>query len=420
MNENPPSDVHPAPGPTAGQRIVCPNCGEDAEPGDLFCEGCGQDLPDGITPMPADPAKRPGGMSHPAAVLPATPVDLESLSPICRTCRGTTFQDGYCENCGSPAVKVRDHWEERPAAWVAAVSDRGVRHHRNEDGMAVSARPEPGSRAILVVCDGVSSSFDSDIASLGAARAAAEVLDRPRPDVASVAGRISAWNERLALAGDEANKQAVEAGRHPSGRPGERQDSPPSCTFAAAVVDNGVIVVGWVGDSRIYWIPDFGEPEQMSRDDSWATEQILAGVPREEAENGPRAHAITRWLGPDSPDTVPTRDSRVPDRPGWLLVCSDGLWNYCSPASDLATLVRGLADEVQGDPSLLASRLIDWANAQGGMDNITVALARIAPIPPQRGTGITTDETTTPTQATSSGLNGVLGSDPTGYGNPHA
>jgi serine/threonine protein phosphatase PrpC len=388
VNEIPPPDAQPAPEPVAGQRIICPNCGEDAEPGDLFCESCGQDLPDGITPVAADEAKRPGGLSHPAGqkgAAPTQPADMEAPSPVCRNCGGTNFLDGYCEQCGTPAVKVRDHWEERPASWVAAVSDRGIRHHRNEDAMALSARPEPGSRAVLVVCDGVSSSFDSDIASLAAARAAREVLDRPRPDVPSVAGRISAWSERLALAGDEANKQAVEAGRHPSGRPGERQDSPPSCTFAAAVVDSGVIVVGWVGDSRVYWIPDSGEPEQMSRDDSWATEQILAGVPREEAENGPRAHAITRWLGPDSPDTVPTRDSRVPDRPGWLLVCSDGLWNYCSPAHDLAELVRALAAEVHGDPGLLASRLIDWANAKGGQDNITVALARIAPIPPQRG-----------------------------------
>ncbi|MCE0536753.1 protein phosphatase 2C domain-containing protein [Kineosporia rhizophila] len=384
MNEIPPTGAHSAPESAAGQQIVCPNCGVAAEPGDLFCENCGQDLPDGVSPIPADGLKRPGGMVHPGATTPTRPADMNALSPVCRNCAGTTFLDGYCENCGTPAVKIRDHWQERPAAWVAAVSDRGVRHHRNEDGMAVSARPEHGSRAVLVVCDGVSSSADSDIASLAAARAARDVLDRQQADLPSVAGRISAWTERLALAGDEANKHAVEAGREPSGRPGERLDNPPSCTFAAAVFDSGVIVAGWVGDSRIYWIPDSGEPEQMSRDDSWATEQILAGVPREEAENGPRAHAITRWLGPDSPDTVPTRDSRVVDRPGWLLVCSDGLWNYCSPAHDMAELVRGLATEAQGDPALLANRLVDWANSRGGQDNITVALARVAPVPPQR------------------------------------
>ena len=32
----------------------------------------------------------------------------------------------------------------------------------------------------------------------------------------------------------------------------------PSCTFAAAIVDNGVLAAGWCGDSRVYWLPDTG------------------------------------------------------------------------------------------------------------------------------------------------------------------
>ncbi len=42
--------------------------------------------------------------------------------------------------------------------------------------MAVAAGPELGDHAVLVVCDGVSSSTDSDVASLAAARAARDVL----------------------------------------------------------------------------------------------------------------------------------------------------------------------------------------------------------------------------------------------------
>ena len=67
--------------------------------------------------------------------------------------------------------------------------------------------------------------------------------------------------------------------------------------------------------------------------------------------------------------------------PGWLLVCSDGLWNYCSAAQDLAALVQQTASTSPADaePLTLAGALVDWANAQGGQDNITVALARIHP-----------------------------------------
>jgi serine/threonine protein phosphatase PrpC len=67
--------------------------------------------------------------------------------------------------------------------------------------------------------------------------------------------------------------------------------------------------------------------------------------------------------------------------PGWLLVCSDGLWNYCSAAQDLADLVRqtSTVSVEAAEPLALAEALVSWANAQGGQDNITAALARIQP-----------------------------------------
>ena len=67
--------------------------------------------------------------------------------------------------------------------------------------------------------------------------------------------------------------------------------------------------------------------------------------------------------------------------PGWLLVCSDGLWNYCSAAEDLAAVVRktSITAPKADEPLALAEELVSWANAQGGQDNISVALARIQP-----------------------------------------
>ena len=142
-----------------------------------------------------------------------------------------------------------------------------------------------------------------------------------------------------------------------------------------------MIVAGWVGDSRAYWLPDDGGAEQLSMDDSWASEQILAGVPRAEAESAPQAHAITRWLGVDSPDFEPRCAATTPSGPGWLLVCSDGLWNYCSAAPQVALLVGRAAMDTGGDLARTAAELVNWANAQGGQDNITVALARLDAVP---------------------------------------
>ncbi|MCU1374795.1 MAG: hypothetical protein JWO68_2081, partial [Actinomycetia bacterium] len=144
----------------------------------------------------------------------------------------------------------------------------------------------------------------------------------------------------------------------------------------------GVIVAGWVGDSRAYWLPDAGTATQLTTDHSWASGQIALGVPREVAEAAPEAHAITRWLGADAPDPVPELTSSTIDGPGWLLVCSDGLWNYCSTAGALRDLIAGIVAEHGDEPATVAGRLVTFANDQGGMDNVTAALARLTPTPP--------------------------------------
>jgi len=363
--------------------VRCPSCGEVVVPGDQFCEGCGASLVGGADHgAPAaegdartaqvQPAARPAdGAAAPASSAAARP---------CPACGGAIADDGYCEVCGAPAVSERDHFSEQPAPWVAAVCDKGIRHHRNEDAVALSADPAPGSFAALVVCDGVSSSVDSDLASLSAARAARDVLSGPRPD-GGVAGRLTAWSARITDAAAAANEQAVGVNAVESASastPTAEVEilSPPSCTFVAAVVDGPVIVVGSVGDSRAYWLGDAGAAVALTQDDSWAADQIGRGVPRSVAEADSKAHAITRWLGADSPDATPTIVSWQPDGPGWLLVCSDGLWNYCSEAADLAALLHSFAPH-GADPVELAGSLVAWANEQGGQDNITVALARV-------------------------------------------
>jgi serine/threonine protein phosphatase PrpC len=334
---------------------TCPSCGSPVVAGEQFCEGCGAPL-------------QPAAAEQPAAEQPA--------AASCTACGGRVAEDGYCEQCGARAVSQRDHFSEQPVRWVGAVCDRGIRHIRNEDAMAVAADPEPGGLAVLVVCDGVSSAPDSDVASLAAAIAARDVLLAAR-GLEGDGDPVARWKEALVDAVDAANAAAsAAAGDRPTA-------NPPSCTFVCGIVDGPLVVTGCVGDSRAYWVPDDGEAVQLTVDDSWAAEQIALGMPREEAESAPRAHAITRWLGRDSNEPAPSTSTMTPDRLGWLVVCSDGLWNYCSDAVALAAVLAEQAG-VDGmgvtgvEPAALAGRLVDWANRQGGHDNITVALARIS------------------------------------------
>ncbi|MCW2762250.1 MAG: protein serine/threonine phosphatase [Marmoricola sp.] len=363
------SQAAPASATPGDAALTCPSCSAPVGSGEQYCEACGVEL----TPSAAPSAAEPAGDETPAGTGSAR----ASQDAGCHQCGGTIAADGYCTECGAKARSLRDHFTEQPASWVAGVCDRGVRHHRNEDAMGLDARAEPGSRAVLVVCDGVSSSTDSDVAALAAARAARDVLVRSSGSGIGTAGaRVAATAQALGAAVDAAN-DAVIANTTPG------SDSPASCTFVAGVVDASLLVVGWVGDSRAYWLPESGEPELLTTDDSYAAEQIAEGVSRADAESGPQAHAITRWLGSDAPDHTPRTISLDLDTPGWVLVCSDGLWNYCSEPRDLSALVRELDEVPAADPLRLAGKLVDWANAQGGADNVTVALARIGP----HGTG---------------------------------
>ena len=131
-----------------------------------------------------------------------------------------------------------------------------------------------------------------------------------------------------------------------------------------------------LGDSRVYFLSDRARV-QLSTDDSMAEELIRGGASREEAESSPHAHAITRWLGRDADSVVPDTGVFSVPADGWLLVCSDGLWNYASEATALAEQLDA-GSVGRPEPVQLAARLVRWANAQGGKDNITVALARLA------------------------------------------
>lgn len=369
---------------------TCVACRTPAGDDALFCEECGADLPPlsaGTGPDAAPASGSAAARTGTAATVPmravAAAVAAVAQAPArCPdpACGGALDEDGYCTVCGTLAPRPRDHMVETPTSWVASVSDRGRRHRRNEDAAAVVADPEPSSWTALVVCDGVSTSASSDVASLAAARAARAVLARERGAGLATGDALAALADARVVAAAAAAAKAVETatGQDPG-------HSPPSCTLVAALVEGARVTVGNVGDSRAYWLPDAGTPVALTVDDSIAAEQIAAGRPRDEAESGPQAHAITRWLGVDCDRQEPALTHLTVDGPGWLLLCSDGLWNYVSEAGALAALVaEGVAGGVAAratqavaEPVELAEALVRWANGQGGKDNITVAVARL-------------------------------------------
>lgn len=348
----------------------CPVCGEAVVPGDAFCESCGTEL------TPSDAATTGAGVPRDESF--PVPKTMKSQAPgvgdECLECGGEVLDDGFCSVCGKKAPSPRDHWQESPVDWVGGVCDKGIVHARNEDAMALAGMPDR-SLAVLVVCDGVTSAPDSDRASLAAARAAcAALVGTPLPSGDAVAARVSAWSAAITRACADGNAAAIGVARS-LGNPSE----PPSCTFIAAVLHGDLVTLGWCGDSRAYWLPDEGESVQLMLDHSLGTELIAGGMSLEDAERDPTFHTITSWLGADSVDATPDINSVQLRSPGWLLVCSDGLWNYASPAATLHSLVQQFVAEGRRTPTEICAALVDFANAAGGHDNITAALARYEP-----------------------------------------
>ncbi|MFI6205129.1 PP2C family serine/threonine-protein phosphatase [Streptomyces sp. NPDC051041] len=297
---------------------------------------------------------------------------------VCVACRaGRVDGDGYCEHCGHAQPRERDHLEQESGP-VAAVSDRGLRHHRNEDAFAVghTVLPDGSPAAVAVVCDGVSSATRPDDASLAASRAASATLlaALPRgahPQQAMHDAIVAAARAVDALADEPAT--ARERAPH---------QNAPACTLVGAVVTSGLLVVGWVGDSRAYWIPvdRSAPPARLTEDDSWAAQMVAAGLMSEaEAYADERAHAITGWLGADAYELEPHTASFKPDRPGVVVVCTDGLWNYAEAAEEMAGVVP-LDAAVR--PLHSARVLVGHALDGGGHDNVTVAVLPF-PAPPQ-------------------------------------
>ncbi|WP_406735317.1 protein phosphatase 2C domain-containing protein [Streptomyces sp. NBC_01108] len=378
-------------GPAGSGRSGGPGDFELAAPGAVPGTGPGaaQEATSGAAPAAAPPA----GASAPAPD-PRTPAaELSATTPagtkLCVACRaGRVDTDGYCENCGHAQPRERDHMEQELES-VAVVSDRGLRHHRNEDSFAVSttALPDGSPAVVAIVCDGVSSASRPDEASAAAASAANETL---LESLSRGTHPQQAMHEAIVAAAESVNSLAQEPGRAME-HDLHRHQNAPACTLVGAVMAGGLLVVGWVGDSRVYWVPDdrSNPPARLTEDDSWAAQMVAAGLMNEaEAYADERAHAITGWLGADAYELEPHTASFKPDRPGLVVVCTDGLWNYAESAAEMAAAVPA---DAHLRPLHGAQVLVGHALDGGGHDNVTVALLPFA-VPPQ-GAGSACDDT---------------------------
>ena len=225
---------------------------------------------------------------------------------------------------------------------TAGVSDTGRKRRRNEDAYVVAP-------PLFAVADGMGGAQAGEVASKLAAAALAEAD-----------GSVGGGVERVISLIQEANRRVYSrAVEDPSA-------SGMGTTMTVALVENGGVVIGHVGDSRAYLARD-GRLEQLTDDHSLVNELMKSGkLSAEEAETHPQRSVITRALGTDPDVDVDAFVVEAHDRDVFLL-CSDGLTTMVDDAQILDVL-----EHHRDDLDRAARTLVSEANRGGGEDNITV------------------------------------------------
>jgi protein phosphatase len=155
-----------------------------------------------------------------------------------------------------------------------------------------------------------------------------------------------------------------------------KSQSDPSLTGMGTTLTAGTIAAGstlilaHVGDSRAYLLRD-GELRRITTDHSHVQELVDDGrLTDDEAAVHPMRNIVTRSVGVDATVDVDVYPLTLQgeDR---VVLCSDGLTDMVHEDVIAAELRR------EPDPTLCAHKLVDRANAAGGVDNITVVIVAV-------------------------------------------
>ncbi|HUA18223.1 MAG TPA: protein phosphatase 2C domain-containing protein [Bryobacteraceae bacterium] len=237
------------------------------------------------------------------------------------------------------------------APWrSAAASEAGAVRAENQDRVFVDHE-----RGIFLVVDGLGGHAAGEMAAETAANVIRQELAELEGDVPQrVRGAIAAANDCICeLAADNEAWRGM------------------ACVLTLAVIRDGKVTVGHVGDSRLYLIWN-GALRKLTSDHSPVGEREDQGELTEaEAMAHPRRHEVFRDVGsrrrePDEEDFIELKEFLFKNDAA-LLLCSDGLTDLVPSAE-----IRECVERYDGDPAVVVESLVNAANRAGGKDNISV------------------------------------------------
>jgi serine/threonine protein phosphatase PrpC len=242
---------------------------------------------------------------------------------------------------------------------IAAATHRGRLRLQNEDCVAADA-----AIGLAVLADGMGGHNAGEVAS----RMAVDVITAGiQASVKKAAGQHTRASAESLIANhiSQANERIYEAGQ------ARGEYSGMGTTVVVAFWHERSVSVGHVGDSRMYRLRA-RELKQLTHDHSLAQEHVDLGLlSSEEARTAPIRSVLTRTVGNGSQVTAELNTFPVAADDLYLL-CSDGLTDMLTDEQISEALIS-FGTTIQN----AADQLIAQANHHGGVDNVSVILARI-------------------------------------------
>ena len=237
---------------------------------------------------------------------------------------------------------------------VAGGTDVGKIRQHNEDSMIAFDSP---NGYVVAVCDGMGGENGGDTASTLAVTIIQDILVNntfPTPHEAITRACVAANQGILHRASTRPDLQGM------------------GSTCVIAIVSQGHIYYGSIGDSRIYYYTPAQGLQQLTKDQSYVQTLVDSGqITPEEAERHPRKNEILNALGLEGMEPPVIGESPVPvSDGGLLLLCSDGLTGMIPDFTISQQLAMpGLTPQQRCD------NLVSLANEAGGYDNSTVQIS---------------------------------------------
>ena len=245
---------------------------------------------------------------------------------------------------------------------VAQLTDIGRIRENNEDNLLAIVPDDSqllqAKGALFVVSDGMGGHARGEVASELAVQQIRDRYYSNAQDDIPTALRVAIEQANVAIYEAGARAQAEQPEAHPMG-----------ATCVVAVLHDGTLYAANVGDSRAYVLHD-GQLRQVTRDHSVTAQMVERGeITPAEARTHEKRNQIYRSLGlPTVEVDLYTESVQEGDT---VVLCTDGLSNVLEDDELRDTVMRYSPEES-------AQRLIARANDEGGPDNATVIVVRVA------------------------------------------